>query len=258
MFGGASAITALGGGRYAASFDDTWFQGLGVYGGLSGAVLLRAMAAEVGERPPRTLSVQYATTVAAGPATVEVAVERRGTGMAFASARLVQDGVRIHGVASFGNDRDGGLDEEPPPMAEAPPPSAVPSFPWRPPFPAFLQHFETRLVDGMPYSGAPRSGVRMWARSAYDEPLDDFLLIGLLDVPAPAILPRATTLRPVSTVVWHVQFFGGRPLPGGSEPVFLDVGSDVTRAGYSNQDTRLYGIGGRLLAHGRQLVAVIR
>ena len=53
----------------------------------------------------------------------------------------------------------------------------------------------------------------------------------------PAILPRATELRPLSTVVWHVHLFGD--LPGdGSVPWLLDATSRTTRKGYSDQETR--------------------
>ena len=257
MFSEATAIRPIGPGRYQATADSTWFQGPGAYGGWSGAVLLRAMQAEVGPRPARTFTAQYATTVAAGDAAIEVAVERTGATTAFASARLVQDGVRVHAIATFGEDRSRDFDEDRERPPAAPPASAVPAIPFRPPAPVFLQQFRVHLIEGFPYSGAERSGVRAWIRSAEVEPVDAPLALGLLDVLPPAILPRATSLRPMSTLVWHVHLLAD--LPGdGTEPWLVDVESRITRAGFSDQETRLFRPSGELVGYGRQLVAVIR
>lgn len=263
MFATVSAITPLGDHRYGATFDPSWFQGPGVYGGLTGAVLIRALEASCGAgRPARTLSVQFATTVAAGPATIEVQPERAGSSMAFASARLVQDGVRVHAMAAFGAPRSLDLDASLEPMPAVPPPEAVPSTPrgspaTPSPFPAFLDQFDTRFVAGVPYSGAARAGVQVWVGSRWDEPIDLALATAILDVPPPAILPRATTVRPMATATWTVHYL--TPLPLATRgPLLLDVVSHTTHQGYSDQETRMFQADGTLVAIGRQLVTVIR
>lgn len=258
-----SAVEDLGGGRYGVTFDESWSQGPGVYGGLTAAAMFRAAGLAVGPREApgwrlRSLALQYLAPVPPGPGEIEVAVEREGSGSAFATIKLRHEGrVHVHALATFGRDRSPDLDEDEIP---GPPGSAdgLPSAPWLPGMPVFTRHLELRFAEGVPYGGGPRSRTRVWLRFR-DPPerLDEAHAIGLLDSPPPAFLARATAVRPASTVSFQLHLL--RPVPPDPTAFWCaEVRSDVTVGGWSDEEIRLTAGDGRLVGVGRQLVALLR
>lgn len=76
----ASAVEQIEPGRYRATADPAWFQGPGVYGGLTAAWLLRAMSDVVGDpgRKPRELSGMFCARIRAGEVQLAARVVRAG------------------------------------------------------------------------------------------------------------------------------------------------------------------------------------
>jgi hypothetical protein len=250
-------------GRWSVSFPSGWLQGRGVYGGLSAAAVYHACRATVAPGLSlRTMSLQYLAPVAPGAAEIEVDEDRSGTGTTFLVARLRQQGaVQVHALATFGRGRPADLDEDtvtfPP---DVPPPGDVPVAPHLPGLaPEFLQHLELRFAGGaLPFSGAREARVGAWLRLR--EPPDALgvgEVLGMLDTPPPGVLVRATTLRPASTVSFHVHLFRAPP-PDPAPPWYIDVTSRITVDGWSDEEIRLFAPDRRIVAVGRQLVAILR
>jgi acyl-CoA thioesterase len=263
MFARASAVARVRDGVYAADLGAGWTQGPGIYGGLSGAVVLRAMAHEAQGRPVRSLSLQYCAPLPPGPCRIEVTPERAGTGASFLSARVqADDRLQVHAIGAFGTDRPADLDEDHVRPPSVPPPEDVPGFPPDlPGIPTFIRNWDLRFAYGAPpYSGAASSRVGAWIRPREPEPLDAALALALLDVLPPAILARETRPRPVTTMALHAHFLDAFPRADLPPDAFywLDVHSLVTRAGHSDEEVRLFDRDGRLLALARQLFVVVR
>ena len=71
-----TAVTAQADGRYAARVDGGWWIVRGPNGGYVGAIILRALMAEVGDaaRAPRTMTIHYLSPPVEGPAEVETVI----------------------------------------------------------------------------------------------------------------------------------------------------------------------------------------
>jgi acyl-CoA thioesterase len=260
MFSVASAVQPEHEGRFPIAIEKGWFQGPGAHGGLSAAQLLRAMSTK-SPWPVRSLTVQFAAPVPAGASWIEVETVRKGAATTFLSARLVhEDRVCVHAIASFGAERATDLDAALVDLPDVPPSEVLTPADFTG-GPVFLSHWEVRLARGaMPFSGASDARLAAWIRPIDPEPVDPMLAVALLDVLPPAILPKARMPRPMATVSLSCHFLAPLPDPGldPARPLLVDVVSELTHGGYSDQESRLYTPDGRVLAVGRQLVAVVR
>lgn len=266
MFGAASAVTDLGGGRFSFEVDPSWFQGKGAFGGLTAAVAARAMASVARGRPLRTMSIHFCAPVPAGVSEIEVQLQRTGLAMSFVAARVLRGSdVFATAIAAFGADRSRDLD-----FRDMPMPSTAPMTdperqlmadpPPSPPFPAFLQHFRMSFALGSaPYASAADAHVGVWVRPRLPEPLDAPLALALLDAPPPALLTKAKPVRLMSSVSISYHLLADLPDPSldPSFPMLVDVHSHATSGGYSDQEGRLFSPDGRCFAVARQLVAVL-
>src|SRR5690606_21943077 len=108
-FPSASAVVALGEGRYGVEVGEAWLQGRGAFGGLVAAWLVRGCAAEAGAGAVlRAFSCQFCAPARPGPAEVRVRRVRRGTSVDFFAAELARGGRVIASAnASFGAARAG-------------------------------------------------------------------------------------------------------------------------------------------------------
>jgi hypothetical protein len=86
-----TAVRSRGDGSFDCFIAEDWWVIAGPNGGYVAAIVARALqaAADGAERPLRSLTVHYLRAPSAGPARVEVELERRGRTVTFASARLI-------------------------------------------------------------------------------------------------------------------------------------------------------------------------
>ena len=169
-----TAVTPLGGGRYAGVVDDGWLIH-NPNGGYLAAIVLRAVLAEVADpaRRPRSVTLHYLRPGRVGPCEVVVTLERTGRGLSTATARFVQDGKdAILAVVALGIDRPGPtLDHHP--MPDVPRPEELPDDGVAPPM-TFRERFELRRALG-PRPMVERGEEALtggWIRLADDEPID--------------------------------------------------------------------------------------
>lgn len=100
-----TAVTPLGGGRYAVEVPAGWIVGGGINGGYQLAVAGRAIAAELAGKPdPISISAFYTSACSPGPAEVRVEIKRDGGRLAVAAAEIWQDEeLRLTTLAQFGD-----------------------------------------------------------------------------------------------------------------------------------------------------------
>jgi acyl-coenzyme A thioesterase PaaI-like protein len=124
-----------------------------------------------------------------------------------------------------------------------------------PDFTRFLEH--RQCVGPQPLSGGddPRTGG--WTRLLEPAPVDAALVLALLDAWPPALFGVLAGVRSAATV--RATFDLLAPLDGlePAAPLLVTAQSVVVRDGYSAEDEALWSPGGRLLAQGRQTVALL-
>ncbi len=257
------------GGAFRLDVPPGWRQGRGAFGGLSVAASVRAIELRVGDprRKVRSVTAELAAPVDAGPAEIAVDVLRGGSSVTVARAALRQAGeIRTHAVAVLAASRPAAAplawrDLEPPrapPWAEVEPaPIGVPSegAPW----PEFAQHFEYRVIEGMPFSGgAARTAGWIRPRVAVAPALRDAgHVAALADAWYPAALVRVRAPRPIATIAFTLDLIGDLDGLDPEAPLLYRGTAPVCADGYFLETRELWGEDGRLVALNQQTFAVI-
>lgn len=290
-FDAHTAVEPLGGGRYLARMDPSWWIVAGPNGGYVAAALLRAVEEEVaaaappeqGRRRLRTASLHYLRPPSEGAVEVVVELDRVGRSVVNTTATMRQDGrtlVRALVVAAVDRPSPLAFDEDPglpvlPDGSPVPPPETLPvpdvdperdvpmrshydlrwvlgDLPFRPAAPASAS---TPGVPGDPVGrDGPRARSGGWLRLAEPRPVDELLLAAMCDAWMPPLFSRVEVPLAVPTVDLTVHF-RGRPDPDDGW-CFIEVASPVARDGYLVEHARLHDRHGRLLAESRQLAVV--
>lgn len=234
-----------------------WMQGRTLYGGISAALCLAGVRLDFPDLPPlRSAQISFVGP-ASGEVTVTTRMLRQGKSASFVIADLTSEaGPGTHAIFCFGASRPSAYALS---RFEAPPvpgPDGAPDHFARG-GPSFKQHFEVRLVGGLPpVSGASEADVIMWIR-----PLDldarpvEALLLAMADVPPPAAMSLFTAPAPISTMSWMVDVMA----PGLTSPdgwYLMRSTAEVTRDGYSAQSMAVWTRDGTPLLAGRQTVAL--
>lgn len=258
-----TAVSALGDGRHSCEISDRWLVGRGPNGGYIGAILMRAIQAEVPDRPPRSLTIQYPARPDVGPSVVEVTIERSGRTATFVAARLIQDGTaRALAVAVLADQRAGSQDGyvalE---MPEVKPVADVHEVPHDTPgLPDIFRNYRFAPALGEPVFSegeVPRSGG--WIRTFEPRSLDAPLVVALMDAwfPVPFVLRKEPFPAPTLDLTVHFR----APLPpagaAANDWYLCDFSSALARDGFFEEDGNLWSASGHLLAQSRQLALLI-
>lgn len=254
-FEGATAVTPLGDGRWAARADADWFATRGPNGGYLAATILRAMAAEVGDgaRHPRSLTLHYTRSPVAGELEVAVTVERAGRRLSTATARVEQDGrLCVLAVGAFSEDFESVAEyaERPP---EVPHPEAIEPVPPEQALVPIAQRFVLRHALGpRPFSEAGEALTGGWISFRDgDPPLDPIALAMLTDAWIPSPFMRTAAPFGAPTVDLTIHFRAPDVLA--EWPVLVAFRSRFAHGGFFEEDGELWSADGRLLAQSRQL-----
>ncbi|CAN5851998.1 hypothetical protein BH11MYX3_BH11MYX3_03330 [soil metagenome] len=257
----------LAGDRHELHVPDGWAQGRGAYGGLIVASLIRAIEERTGDptRKIRSVTAELAAPVAAGTSEIVVELLRVGSSVSTVRAALSQSGeVKAHAVAVLAKSRPGAgpvawqelVAPEAPSWRTTEPTKIGPtedSFT----APEFTQHFEYRVVEGIPLSGGPARTVG-WIRSRLPGGKRDAAHIAaLIDAWWPAALVRFTQVRPIATIVYTLDVVGGLDGLDPEAPLLYRGTVPVCADGYFLETRELWGEDGRLVALNQQTFAVI-
>lgn len=243
--------------KYIVSFGEDWLQGRSAFGGLSTAILTRAMRQHVGEDSPmRSLLTSFIGPTGAGEIEITVEVLRVGKNVQHVTARTWQNGqVCTQVAASFGGARESIAV----PSLETSPAAArdsVPALPDLPILPKFLSRFDIHWTgEGKPMTGKKDRNTGMWARCS--DGMTDFIaerLVALADVPPPVTLSWFTHPVAASSVTWSLEFVK-QPSEITGEWFYMDYDLEAADHGYCQQSGKVFDENGQLVMVGRQCMA---
>ena len=257
----------LAGDRHELEVPAGWAQGRGAYGGLVVASLIRAMEEKLADpkRVVRSVTAELPAPVTPGPSEIHVDVLRSGSSVSTVRAHLAQGGeIKTHAVAVLAATRRGAgpvawMDIKPP---EAPSwrtiePSKIGPTEASFTAPEFTQHFEYRLVSGLPLSGGPATTVG-WIRPRLPGGARDAAHVAaVIDAWWPAALVKFSQARPIATIVYTLDIVAGLDGLDPEAPLLYRGTVPVCADGYFLETRELWGEDGRLVALNQQTFAVI-
>jgi acyl-CoA thioesterase len=256
-FDADTAVSPVGDGAFAATISDQWAVPRGPNGGYIAAIVLRALEAAVDDpqRAPRSLTLHYLRPPAAGPATVEVAVERAGRTLTSLSARMLQDGrPMVVALAAFAADFPSAADFATPPPAVDPP--AELRVPDRPGVLPIARRTALAPVFGpAPFSSGDDAQAGGWLRLAEPRVADAAAVAFYCDAWLPAPFARMAGPAPAPTIDLTIHFRTRLPHPGMAPdaPVLARFRSQTSAGGFFEEDGEIWAPDGTLLAQSRQL-----
>lgn len=237
--------------------SDNWLQGRTTYGGMSAALCLHASKLLHADLPPlRSAQINFV-----GPASGDVEatsrVLRRGKSVSFIEVELHgEKGLATHAVFCFGEARDSRLAAsfgEKPVLRER---ADCPAFHNPKKQPVFAAQFESLLAEGdHPISSSDKNAVKLWIRHRDEAATDLVALMGVADMPPPAVLPMFETFAPISSMNWSLNFLNENPATEDRWWLFESV-AEHARDGYSSQDMRIWNSSGELVVTARQNIAI--
>jgi acyl-CoA thioesterase len=241
-----------------------WRQGPGAYGGLCIATMIRAIEDRVADptRKVRSVTAELFAPVEVGPAELPVEVLRRGKSLSAARATIVQGEPRAHAVAILAKTRPGSgpawqdfACPEVPSWRELPASmvGVVGTGPW----PEFTQHFEYRVVEGIPLTNGPARSVG-WIRAR--EPgaaRDAGYIAAMIDAWYPAVLVRFPEMRRIATIAFTLDIVAGVDGLDPDAPLLYRGTVPICGDGYFLETRELWGEDGRLVAVNQQTFAII-
>ena len=241
---------------YGVTLDEEmWVASSGPWGGYISALFTKAISQSLPELALLSLTVHFLRRFDPGPARLEVTVERRGSRVGHATARLTQGGRSgALALATLGNNpQDDFVTDFQQPTA--PPPEDVArrtesSHP-------YMQHLDVRpTVLVKPWSGDHEGTLAGWIRLADPRPLDLPLLAALPDGWTPGTWARLTEPAGKVTVDLTIHFRAAIPVSS-DEWCFVRVRARHVERGFADEECEIWS-DGRLLAQSRQLVLLAR
>jgi acyl-CoA thioesterase len=244
-------------GGFSAEVPDGWKQGRTVYGGLNAALAARAARlADADLGPLRELQIAFIAPPL-GALRYEPTLLRRGRSVAFIGVDgFAGDDLSSRATLTYGHPRESDVVHSrlAAPVLEAPEDCPLLALEFEG-APAFLQHFELRFAAGSTPMSGGEPAFAVWVRhreAAGVDPESAALAVG--DVLPPAVFASRSSFRPGSSVTWTINLTQPLPDPGGW--YLLGTASDSAADGYSLQAMSCHDRDGRLVAAGRQTVAV--
>lgn len=246
------------GDAWVAKVGDDWAQGRSAFGGIQGALALRAMRGHVqGTMPLRTLQVTFIAPVPAGEVRVQSRLLRRGGSTTQVEARIVDgDATLMLAIGVFGAPRESVVSV---PAAPAAPAGEldlrmryIPGM-----TPAFMQHFDARWrKGGLPFSGTPSRELQIELALKDRGPCSAEHVVALADFTPPVALSMLPKVAPGSSMTWMLELLvddvSTFPLDGWREDVHLDAAAN----GYSSQSLVLFAPDRTPVAIGTQNMVV--
>lgn len=239
------------------TISDNWMQGRTTYGGLSAALCLRAVINQHSELPPlRSAQVNFIGP-AGGDVSITSKILRQGKSVAYISAEMTSEkGLATNAVFCFGASRKSQLNNAFLTPPEIPDPTDSKEFFLDGPRPAFTHNYEVKLAAGdPPFSGSSNSEFHLWCRHKDQQAKDIVALLGIADMPPPAVLPMFRELAPISSMTWMLDFSTDQ-ISTENGWWLLRQAAEHAKDGYTSQNMRVWNSSGDLVISGRQNIAI--
>jgi acyl-CoA thioesterase len=245
------------GARYLAQIAPDWGQGRATFGGLIGALGVRAMQRVSEGRPLRSFTMNFVAPAGPGELAIEVEQLRAGRALISAQARLIQDQQVVAVISgAFGDARPSPLTAAGERAPQTPGPASLTAIPYTPNMmPVFTQHIDMRWASGAAaYSGAPQGKLALWLRARDAEIVDEAVLVALVDaIPSP-LLPMLRAPAPLSTATWLVTLIG-EPVQASPDAFWLVEGELLAvHDGYAAIEIKVWDEHGELRATSQQML----
>lgn len=255
-------LRAIAPGVFSASVDRGWWVARGPNGGYVAALLVGAMEAAVGDpaRQLRSLTVHYTRPPREGAARLETRLERVGGSLTTASVRMLQGGeLQALALAAFSKPRESAELHHARMPEVAPPEAIAPRGEARVPI---HERYDQRWAIGPRYFEGARGREAVtggWIRLAEGRrPLDAAQLAAFADAWPPSVfasseLPMAFGGVPTIDLTVHIR----AALPRHDDFVLVAFRTREVASGFLEEDGEIWSRDGCLLAHSRQLGAVL-
>jgi len=242
------------------SLPASWTQGRTLYGGLTAAMLLKALESKVDvSKSLRALNIAFsAPTMPDLKFSIQTELLREGKSIAQWQARLIQNGVVCVQVqAVFGMPVATDLEIH---TFLAPDVGVLENARFYPGegAPGFTQYFEMGQTQGEPpLAGGSSLYLGGYMRFRHQpQKMSVCHLVAAIDVWPPATMMQMKTLKAGSTVNWTMQF--PQPLPEMDVKTFLGYQAKIefSRDGFGITHARIWNAQGELLALSQQTIIV--
>jgi len=241
---------------------EDWMQGRAGFGGLVGALALKAMRGHVPDsRKVRSLMISFVAPVGPDDFSIQLSVLRSSKSVTHVRAEVVQEGsIRCVVLGSFGEDRDSVIRFPPPSRLDMPGPEGIEDLPYIEGLtPAFTRHLVYRWAWGdLPFSGSDRGEIGGWFcfREAADC-LSEEWLVALADAwPTPA-LSMLSAPAAASSLSWEMGFVHmDRPACSLDDWWSYHAVVDSAENGYIHERASIWDAEGNLAAFSRQTAVV--
>ena len=239
------------------NITENWMQGRTTYGGMSAALCYQAVSNDFPGLPPlRSAQINFIGP-AGGDVSVTTKVMRQGKSVSFISAEMSgEKGLATQAVFCFGSSRESRLNQD---FTKAP---KVPSVEQSENFfasgfgPSFANNYDCLLAKGgHPISGSNAHEHFIWVRHKDKNANNLAALIGLADMPPPAVLPMFKEFAPISSMTWMMNFLQ-QDISTQDGWWLMRSAAEHARDGYSSQDMQVWNKAGDLIIAARQNVAV--
>jgi acyl-CoA thioesterase len=258
-FDEATAVTALGGGAYAATPDPDWSAPNGPNGGYLAAIVLRAMAGALDDpsRPARSITLHYLRPPQPAGVRIDVVVERSGRTLSTLTARLSQDDrLCVIAVGAFAGAFPPSPARFAAAMPQVPPAREVEPYPAHADLPPIARRLVLRgAIGAPPFSAADEALTGGWMSLHEPHPVDAPLLALYADgwLPAAFTVLSAPAFAPTVDLTIHFRSPGAAAALSPGEPLLGVFRSRWSADGLIDEDGELWSPDGVLLAHSRQL-----
>jgi len=251
-------LTQTGEQQSSATIDGNWMQGRTTYGGMSAALCYQAVINDHPDLPPlRSAQINFIGP-AGGTVSISTKVMRRGRSVAYLSAEMAgEKGLATHAVFCFGKARESRLNQHFTHTPNVPDVEDSSNF-FGPTNsgPSFAGNYDCLLAQGgHPVSGSKAHEHFIWVRHKDKQADDIAALIGIADMPPPAVLPMFKEPAPISSMTWMMNFLK-QDIHTESGWWLMRSAAEHSSDGYSSQDMQVWNKTGELIVTGRQNVAV--
>ncbi|MBL4671865.1 MAG: thioesterase family protein [Arenicella sp.] len=241
----------------SVTVTDNWMQGRTTYGGMSAAICYQAVVNDFPDLPPlRSAQINFIGPVG-GEVSVTTKVMRQGRSVAYIGAEMMgEKGLATHAVFCFGENRESRLNQDFTDKPEVANVEQSSNFFGSGFGPSFANNYDCLLAQGgHPISGSDAHEHFIWVRHKDNNANDMAALIGISDMPPPAVLPMFKEFAPISSMTWMMNFL--------REDISTEDGwwlmrsaAEHARNGYSSQDMQVWNKAGNLVISARQNVAI--
>ena len=242
---------------WSVNIPDNWMQGRTTYGGLSAALCLQTALLDNPDLVPiRSAQINFIGP-AGGKVTMQSKILRQGKSVCYIEALMFgEKGLATHAVFCFGAVRKSRLNDSYTSIPQVPNHEDSTSFFQEGKAALFTSNFETKLSKGdPPLTGSSENEFYLWCR--HNDPAANTMvaLLGIADMPPPAVLPKFKEFAPISTMTWMVNFLIDKPQTEDGWWL-LRSGAEHAVDGYSSQDMQVWNSSKELVISGRQNIAI--